>query len=84
MVEKIKYKNARNDEEERLNKKLKNYVNRECKKDRENWIEGCCEEINNNMKKGITGIVYQLVKKRFGERKMKSHQGCKRGYTDRW
>jgi hypothetical protein len=66
-----KYKNPRNDDEERLYKKLKNKVNRECKKARENWIEGRCEEINNNMKKGNTDTAYQLMKKHFGERKMK-------------
>jgi aminoglycoside phosphotransferase family enzyme len=52
-----------------LYKKLKNQVNRECKKAREDWREGCCEEINNNIKKGNTDTAYQLEKKHFGERK---------------
>ena len=70
--ERRKYKNARNDDEVSLYKKLKNQVNRECKKARENWIENCCEEINENMKKGNTETAYKLVKKHFGERKTKS------------
>jgi hypothetical protein len=70
--ERRKYKNARNDDEEWLYKKHKIKVNRECKKAGENWIEGWSEKMNNNVKKGNTDIAYQLMKKYFGERKMKS------------
>jgi hypothetical protein len=47
-----KYMNVRNETEEVLYKMLRNQLTRESKKIKENWIESCCENINENMMKG--------------------------------
>uniref|UniRef100_A0A8D9E3Z3 Craniofacial development protein 2 n=1 Tax=Cacopsylla melanoneura TaxID=428564 RepID=A0A8D9E3Z3_9HEMI len=51
-------------------KHLKNLVNRESRKAKEEWLQDLCTEIDTNLKRGKIEKAYSLIKKYFGKKKM--------------
>lgn len=64
--EKRKYKNVTDQNGVKKYKKLKNAMNRECKKKR-SVLNNICQDINEALNLGLKDKAYEMVKRYFGE-----------------
>uniref|UniRef100_A0A8D8YBX5 Craniofacial development protein 2 n=1 Tax=Cacopsylla melanoneura TaxID=428564 RepID=A0A8D8YBX5_9HEMI len=69
--ERRKYTNAKTIEDKISYKHWKNVVNREAKRAKESWLGELHKEIEEDLRKGNMEKAYNIIKKYFGERKMK-------------
>uniref|UniRef100_A0A8D8XEA4 Craniofacial development protein 2 n=1 Tax=Cacopsylla melanoneura TaxID=428564 RepID=A0A8D8XEA4_9HEMI len=68
--ERRKYKTISDEEGQRTYRRLRNEINRKCKRDKE--LNDICEEINNELNADNLDKAYGMVKQFFGEAKKKS------------
>ncbi|KAI5692524.1 hypothetical protein M8J77_008381, partial [Diaphorina citri] len=67
--ERRKYKNSTTDEGKEKYRKLKNEIVKKSKRDKENYLNDACEEIDLELKNNNLDKAYGIVKKFFGEKK---------------
>ena len=68
-IEKGQYKNARDAEGNMQYKRLRNKVQRRCRKARNNWIEGMCEEIESLFEIGKVDAAHREIREHFRKRR---------------
>jgi hypothetical protein len=69
--ERRKYKNATDQRGKEKYGKLKNAINRECKKSKEVFLNNICQDIDEALKVGLMDKAYGIVRTFFKERKVK-------------
>jgi len=64
-------KKHRHDKNKSEYNQLRNFINRQAKKDKEEWLGQYCEEIENELNWGNIEKSYNLIRKFFGKPKIK-------------
>jgi hypothetical protein len=67
-----RYKNDTDQRRMKKYEKLKNAINRECKKSKEVFLNNICQDINEALKVGLNDKAYGMVRRFFKERKTKT------------
>lgn len=70
--ERWKYENAKDQRGIKKYKKLKNEINRECRNSKGVFLNNICQDINEALKLGLMDKSYTMVRRFFGERKVKN------------